>query len=307
MTSLEVLKREVELQRFEASILGRFSYQEQSWIFEWLSQRAGETQKYYRKIMLRFLAKYPEVKTLNGFSTAHILAFADERKGELKLSSYKTYRDALSSLFSYLAKMNYIDKNPASGLRSVHIPENLYSKILNRSQIARMIYLEKNRRNRLILMLLFYGGLRVSEVINIRCGHLKLDDDARLRLSVIGKGNKLRVIRLPKILFAAAKQLFRIEKRDWEKEDFLFLSERRRAPISRVQIFRIIKAGAQRARIQEEVSPHWFRHSSASLALDNGAPIDVVRATLGHSSIATTGKYLNQRPKTSNSDYLRKK
>ena len=55
----------------------------------------------------------------------------------------------------------------------------------------------------------------------------------------------------------------------------------------------------------EGVSPHWFRHAHASHALDNGAPIHVVQATLGHASLATTGRYTHVQPTHTSSTYLR--
>jgi len=52
------------------------------------------------------------------------------------------------------------------------------------------------------------------------------------------------------------------------------------------------------------VSAHWLRHAHASHALDRGAPIHLVQATLGHASVATTGRYLHARPNDSSSRYL---
>jgi integrase/recombinase XerD len=52
------------------------------------------------------------------------------------------------------------------------------------------------------------------------------------------------------------------------------------------------------------VSPHWLRHSHATHALERGAPIHLVAATLGHASVATTGKYLHACPTDSSSKYL---
>ena len=69
-------------------------------------------------------------------------------------------------------------------------------------------------------------------------------------------------------------------------------------------IWRIVKAAAQRAGIEGPVSPHWLRHAHASHALDRGAPIHLVQATLGHASITTTGRYLHARPKESSSKFL---
>jgi site-specific recombinase XerD len=70
------------------------------------------------------------------------------------------------------------------------------------------------------------------------------------------------------------------------------------------QVHRIVKAAAARAGLAPAVSAHWLRHAHASHALDRGAPIHLVQATLGHASVATTGRYLHARPQDSSSRYL---
>jgi len=70
------------------------------------------------------------------------------------------------------------------------------------------------------------------------------------------------------------------------------------------QVHRIVGKAARRAGIKAPVSPHWLRHAHASHALDRGAPIHLVQATLGHASVATTGKYLHARPSESSAKYL---
>ena len=71
-----------------------------------------------------------------------------------------------------------------------------------------------------------------------------------------------------------------------------------------VAVLRVVRAAAKRAGIDLPVSPHWFRHAHASHALDRGAPIHLVQATLGHASITTTGRYLHARPQDSSSRFL---
>ena len=69
-------------------------------------------------------------------------------------------------------------------------------------------------------------------------------------------------------------------------------------------VLRIVRQSARTAGIALPVSPHWFRHAHASHALDRGAPIHLVQATLGHASITTTGRYLHARPNDSSSRFL---
>jgi hypothetical protein len=66
----------------------------------------------------------------------------------------------------------------------------------------------------------------------------------------------------------------------------------------------IVRHAAEGAGIDSGVSPHWLRHAHASHALDHGAPIHLVQATLGHGSVATTSRYLHARPGDSSARFL---
>jgi len=79
---------------------------------------------------------------------------------------------------------------------------------------------------------------------------------------------------------------------------------RKSGHLSQSAVWRIVKQASKTAGIDKEVSCHWFRHAHASHALDRGCPIHLVQATLGHSSIATTGRYLHARPTESSGEFL---
>ena len=66
----------------------------------------------------------------------------------------------------------------------------------------------------------------------------------------------------------------------------------------------IVRQAAKQAGVTGTVSPHWLRHAHASHALDHGAPIHLVQATLGHASVSTTSAYLHARPGDSSARYL---
>jgi site-specific recombinase XerD len=68
---------------------------------------------------------------------------------------------------------------------------------------------------------------------------------------------------------------------------------------------RLVLDAAKRAGIDGNVSPHWLRHSNASHALDNGAPIHVVKDSLGHSSLVTTTRYAHIKPGAGSSQYVK--
>jgi len=70
------------------------------------------------------------------------------------------------------------------------------------------------------------------------------------------------------------------------------------------QVLKIVATAGKRAEVEAKVSPHWLRHSHASPALNRGVPIYLVQATLGHSSIETTGRYLHANPADSSGLHL---
>jgi site-specific recombinase XerD len=68
--------------------------------------------------------------------------------------------------------------------------------------------------------------------------------------------------------------------------------------------WRMVKSADERAGLGSDLSAHWLRHAHASHSLGRGAPIHLVQQTLGHASVATTGRYLHGRPTGNSARYL---
>ena len=119
------------------------------------------------------------------------------------------------------------------------------------------------------------------------------------QISVFGKGRKTRVVRLPASVWRDL-----LELRDNALDDEPIFRSRKRGHLTPMQVLRIVKAAAKRAKLPAGVSPHWMRHAHASHALERGATVALVQQTLGHASVATTGRYLHARPSESSSRYL---
>jgi integrase/recombinase XerD len=215
----------------------------------------------------------------------------------------------LCSLFSFALKTGYLDKNPALALENLKTPDRLFSKVLSRPQIERLILIEKNLRNKLMLKILYFTGIRVDELSHLKVNSLQNSENGWIMI-VIGKGRKVRSIRLPDHLSAEISDYII----NLDSADCLFTNDRRvdfgindfsRTPLSNSQIFRIVKTAAKNAGLDIQPSPHWLRHTSATHAIENGAPVHVVQRSLGHESISTTGRYLEIRPKESVGDYIK--
>ncbi|MCH2247621.1 MAG: tyrosine-type recombinase/integrase, partial [Crocosphaera sp.] len=172
-------------------------------------------------------------------------------------------------------------------------------RILSESEVTTLMTLEPNQRNRVMLRLLYAGGLRVSELCALKWRDLKPRHQLG-QVTVFGKGGKTRTVLLPQGVWEELCEL----KGSSLPNDAVFRSRQGGGHLDRSQVYRIVKAAAKRAGIEGNVSPHWLRHAHASHSLDRGAPLHLVQATLGHSSVATTERYLHARPNDSSAMYL---
>ncbi len=276
-------------------------------IAAWVYQKGPKTQIYYKRVIKELFEFYPSL-TLKTIQITHLVLFLKTFK-KFSESTRNTYKNAIRSLFSFTIKTNYLDKNPALALENLKVPDKIFSKVLSREQIERMILLEKNKRNNLILKILYYTGLRVDELTQLKTNSFHKSNDQMIMI-VIGKGRKVRSVHIPDHLKVdILDYVF-----DLSSEDVLFTNDRRvdfgiqdftRSRLNHSQIYRIVKTAAKNAGLNVNPSPHWLRHTSATHAIEAGAPVHVVQRSLGHESIATTGRYLEIRPKESVGDYIK--
>ena len=127
-----------------------------------------------------------------------------------------------------------------------------------------------------------------------------IERDAKLQLSVMGKGGRTRQVLLPQIVSAPLLAL----RGDASANDPVFASHKSDRRLTERTVGYMLKRTATRAGIAAAVSPHWLRHAHGSHALDRGATLAQVQATLGHANVATTSGYLHARPDSSSGLYL---
>jgi site-specific recombinase XerD len=208
--------------------------------------------------------------------------------------------NAVKSLFRFAQRIGYLQFNPAAAILSPKIKNTLAERILSESDVHRLLALEPHPRNRVLLRLLYAAGLRVSELCGLKWRDVQEREDTG-QITVYGKGGKTRVVLLSPETWA---ELISFKGEDGVADDPVFASRKGKGHLHPSQVKRIVTTAAERAGIDGQVSPHWLRHAHASHALDRGAPIHLVQATLGHASVATTGKYLHARPEDSSARYL---
>lgn len=273
----------------------------------WLHGKSANTQRTYRREAIWFLT-FVE-KSIFQVNLGDVQAFATylEKSSGLASSSVTRTLSAVKSLLSFGNKLGVLTANVGAAVKLPTVKNTLSMRILPEINVQVMIALETNQRNRAILKLLYSAGLRVSELCALKWHDLQARSEVAFpgQVIVYGKGGQTRVIALTATLWHELMALRFTAKRD----DPVFPSRNYGGHLTPTQVGRIVKAAALRTpgiepEVAAAVSPHWLRHAHASHALERGAPIHLVQATLGHASVATTGRYLHAKPSDSSMRFL---
>ncbi len=218
-----------------------------------------------------------------------------------QIRSKRTVRNhisALRSFYQFCQSRNYLNNNPFRNLTlpklekklPIFLSQNELVQLLEaplkldiRSPHAEMIRV----RDRIIMELLYGGGLRVSEVVGLNHGDLDLPKSL---VRILGKGRKERVVPIPErtsSLLISFRENFCL---DASSSSPLFTSSKAQRLTSRNVQLRLKKYLAF-CQLPQDVTPHKLRHSFATHLLDNGADLRSVQELLGHSSLSTTQVY----------------
>lgn len=146
-------------------------------------------------------------------------------------------------------------------------------------------------RDQAILEILYAGGLRISELINL---DISVYAPEISYIMVTGKGNKERLVPLGAYAVEAIDRYIDKSRPKLAQKgsgsNRLFLSRLGRG-FSRSGMWKLLRGYIMKAGIIKEVTPHTFRHSFATHLLEGGADLRVVQELLGHASISTTQIY----------------
>ena len=142
-------------------------------------------------------------------------------------------------------------------------------------------------RNIAVIELLFATGIRVSELCNIRKENIDLESGV---LKIFGKGGKERTIQIYPCDPLHRIREYHFLRTSMNHSPFLFLN-RLGTQLSTQSVRLLIKKISLKAKIVKKVRPHTFRHTFATLLLEEGVDIKYIQTLLGHSSIMTTQIY----------------
>jgi site-specific recombinase XerD len=264
----------------------------------WLALKAsGHTRRAYASDIRRFLEFVR--KPLIRVTLSDLQEWAGHLgQGSLKPATRNRSLTAIKSLLTFAQETGYLPFNVGAAIKLQPLRDSLAQRILEESEVAKLIEAAPAGRDRVLLKLLYATGARVGELSGLTWADIQERREAG-QLTLFGKGGKTRTILLKPKVWDALRSL----RADSGPNDAVFRS-RKGGALDPSQVRRIVYRAAAKAGLERKISPHWMRHAHASHALDRHAPIHLVQSTLGHASVSTTGRYLHARPTESSSLYL---
>ena len=200
---------------------------------------------------------------------------------------------SIRSFFQFLQRKGLVSENPAADLELPKV-EKKVPEILSLDKVELLLEQpsgeeDKEVRDKAMLELLYATGIRVTELISLKV------EDINLPLEYIrcGSDTKSRIIPIgAQAKFSLRRYLEKVRENMVLRpdEEVLFVNCNGK-PMTRQGFWKIIKAYAKKAGIDEDITPHMLRHSFAAHLIENGADLRSVQEMLGHSDISTTQIY----------------
>ncbi len=242
-----------------------------------------------------------DLRTLEAMDFRSYLA--KRHQAGVKHSSISRNLSTVRSFFKYMKQQAGLD-NPAIGIvKSPKIPQSIPKALTQEETMTTLKTIESistskwheshkttwiSYRDKALLLLLYGGGLRISEALNL---NIK-EKPTKEVMTILGKGNKER--RVP-ILPAIIKNInLYLENCPFPLNDHdpLFVGARGKRLSPRV-VQRQIARLRNQLGLPESVTPHAFRHTFATHLLSNGTDLRTIQELLGHESLSTTQRYTN--------------
>lgn len=242
--------------------------------------------------------KYPEEVTRAILERYQKHLFNYRKKNGEPYSSFTQRRHltSIQALFKWLAKSYYIIMNPASELdlprKITLLPRDVLTQeeaeqILNTPDISSIYQL----RDKVIMEVFYSTGIRRTELTNLKVWDINLD--RRTVFIKEGKGKKDRIIPISKRAVLWIEKYLREVRPQIAKHpdnNYLFLNQFGEK-FSAEGLTHWVRVYIEKSGVEKKGSCHLFRHTMATLMLENGADIRYIQEMLGHSSLETTQIY----------------
>lgn len=237
-------------------------------------------------------------RQLAGLTPRDMRDFIIEGQRRFKRRTLHNHVSGLRTFFRFWMQRGKLERNPLVGVPLPKLEKTL-PKFLTETQTTlllggpqRLLQSESIDaftawRDRLVLELLYGGGLRVSELVGLNYGAVDFGGGSA---RVLGKGRKERICPLGAVAMAVMRK-FRDDfaKRTGPADPVVVTAQHKRMPVRAVQL--LVKRYLALADLPMDLSPHKLRHSYATHLLNAGADLRAVQELLGHANLTTTQIY----------------
>lgn len=236
----------------------------------------------YLTLFFQYVCKNPDDVTPND---VRVFLFKYQEAKGITNRSLDKIRNYLSSFYNWAFTENYVKQDPTKAIKAIKFtvkPREALTQI-------ELEYLRKacnSARERAIIEFLYSTGCRISELAGVKLSDINWE---KKTVSLLGKGQKYRISYINAKAEIAMKDY--LDTRN-DTTDFLFVSERSpHSQMHRAGLEKIVKEVAARANLNKKITPHILRHTTATIALNNGMPVEDISKLLGHANISTTMIY----------------
>lgn len=214
------------------------------------------------------------------WNEATVLDLIHKAQGEwapLKPSSRNRKWAAVRGFLRWIFEQQLLNSPLDSHIHAAKIPLRL-AHFLSVDEAIALVKSVKDPTVRALVMLLYGGGLRVSEACGLKWRDL-IESSRSIRVK--GKGGKERIVSIPVSSWSAIMQLPKAG-------DYILNVDQ---PLNPRKAYEFVKQAGIQAGLMRPLHPHALRHSFATHLLTSGADLRVLQELLGHSSLAATQKY----------------
>ena len=248
-----------------------------------LSEQTLYNYHMHLKNFFMYIRKDPQNITANDI---RIFLYKYQEIHKITNRSLDKIRQVISGFFQWAQDEEYIQKNPAKSINQIKY-ESKPRQALSQIELEYIRRSCKTLRESAMIEVLYSTGCRVSELSGLKISDV---DFTEKKVHLFGKGKKHRFSYLNAKAEVALKEYLETRKDSCE---YLFVTERK--PIKNLNkeaIEKIVRNISKRTFGEEKkVTPHIFRHTTATTAMKNGMPIQSIQLMLGHSKIDTTMIY----------------
>ena len=270
------------------------------WHCEFEKKLSEKSLKAYKADLLQFISNIGDLNILE--VTKDVIRKYLQTISHFRHKTIKRKIATLKAMLSYYEYENEWYNNPMRKMRirmrePIRLPTVMTVEEI--SSLLNIVYKQQKAckpksfsytmatRNIAIVELLFASGMRVSELCDLRL----CDIDIRQGwIRIIGKGNKERIIDISQIATLNAVKKWLIERGQSDSLAPLFISRTHRK-LSTQSVRLLINSLVSISQIKKHITPHTFRHTFATLLLEEDVDITYIQHLLGHSSVLTTQIY----------------